>query len=99
MGLPDRNGVTMRTTLSSEGQLTVPEAVRAELGLQVGDDFEVAITDDGTVLLRPVKTIPPSQAWFWTSEWQRGEYEATQDIARGNVRTFKSGEAFLASLH
>ncbi len=88
----------MRATLRNEGQLTVPEAIRRELGLEVGDDLELAVTDDGTVLLRPVKTIPSNQAWFWTSEWQHGEHEATQDIVRGNIRTFSSGEAFLESL-
>ena len=31
------------------------------------------------------------QDWFWTSEWQRGEYEASLDIEGGQLsRTLKS---------
>ena len=29
--------------------------------------------------------IRKGQEWFWTSEWQKKELEADQDIARGRV--------------
>lgn len=41
---------------------------------------------------------PTSQAWFWTEEWQAGEHEVDQEIARGEVRDFESGEEFMAYL-
>jgi antitoxin PrlF len=88
----------MRAKLRSQGKLTIPLSIRAALGLEVGDDVEFALTDDGSVILRPLKTVPDSQAWFWTSEWQRGERDASEDIAAGKVRTFASSESFLASL-
>jgi antitoxin PrlF len=40
----------------------------------------------------------PDQAWFWTPEWQAGEREATEQIARGEGHAYLSDEAFLASL-
>ncbi|WP_156001588.1 hypothetical protein [Streptomonospora sp. PA3] len=29
--------------------------------------------------------IPADQRWFWTEEWQRGEREASQEIAAGKT--------------
>ena len=30
--------------------------------------------------------IPKDERWFWTSEWQRKEREADEDIAQGRSR-------------
>jgi hypothetical protein len=42
--------------------------------------------------------INPSQAWFWTEEWQAGEREVDANIAAGNLIHFASDEDFLAAL-
>ena len=42
--------------------------------------------------------IDPTQAWFWTTEWQAGEREADEDIAAGRVERFESDEEFQAAL-
>ena len=86
-----------RTTLRNKGQLTVPEEIRKAARLEAGDPIEVELTEDG-ILLRPLKTIDASQAWFWTPEWQAKEREASAAIAEGRVRVFASDEGFLASL-
>lgn len=44
-----------------------------------------------------VDTREPGQTWFWTSEWQAGEDEATRDIAEGRVEVFETADDFLAS--
>ena len=31
-----------------------------------------------------------SQVWFWTEEWQAGEREVDEHIARGELTTFDS---------
>jgi AbrB family looped-hinge helix DNA binding protein len=85
-----------RTTLRSKGQLTVPDEIRKAARLEPGDPIEVELTEDG-ILLRPLKTIDPSQAWFWTPEWQAKEREADAEIAAGRVRYFGSDEEFLAA--
>ena len=36
------------------------------------------------------KPIDPSQAYFWTEEWQKGERKADDDIKAGRVKRFKS---------
>jgi len=41
------------TTLSSKGQVTVPRAVREQLGLQAGDKIAWSLLSNGTVVLRP----------------------------------------------
>lgn len=49
-------------------------------------------------LERP-KQIPKDQAWFWTDEWQAGEREVDEAIARGEVETFDNVEDLIADLH
>lgn len=50
------------------------------------------------ILPRPCKAIDATQAWFWKSDWQAGEREASEDIAAGRVASFASDEEFLDSL-
>jgi hypothetical protein len=40
----------------------------------------------------------PSQAWFWTPQWQAGEQEADADIAAGRTTYYGSEEEFFAAL-
>ena len=48
--------------------------------------------------MRPKKLIDADQAWFWTEPWQRGEREASDDIARGRVRRSKDADECIESL-
>ncbi len=41
------------TTLTSKGQVTIPKAVRDELGLREGDRVAFRVLDDGTVVVEP----------------------------------------------
>jgi antitoxin PrlF len=86
---------TSRGTLRERGQLTLPTDIREALHIQAGDDVEFQVVGDGIVTLRGLKMVPAEQAWFWTHSWQRGEREATNDIASGNVETFQDDESFL----
>ena len=40
-------------TLTSKGQVTIPKAVRDELGLRVGDRVAFRVLEDGTVVVEP----------------------------------------------
>lgn len=42
----------MTTVLSQKGQLVLPAAIREQLHLSPGDDFEVTIEDEDTITLR-----------------------------------------------
>ena len=85
------------TKVRPKGQITLPDGVRKAARLSEGDYLEISV-ERGAIVMRPKKLIDADQAWFWTDEWQRGEREASEDIARGRVRRSDSGDAFLDSL-
>ena len=86
---------TRRSTLRDKGQLTLPSEVRSALHVDSGDEIEFRVLDSGDVVMRGLKMIPADQAWFWADSWQRGERQASEDIARGAVETFKDDQSFL----
>jgi len=45
------------STLSSKGQITVPQEIRNRLGLSTGDRVEFVVEDDRTVI-RPIRSAP-----------------------------------------
>jgi AbrB family looped-hinge helix DNA binding protein len=51
------------TTLSARGQVVIPSEVREKLGLRKGDDFLVLNSDDGDILLRPIRRGPRKTLW------------------------------------
>lgn len=62
-------------TLSSKGQIVLPQEIRRMLGLQEGDRFEVSLQDE-KVLLTPVRA---ERATGW-QRW-RGELAGTNALA------------------
>jgi AbrB family looped-hinge helix DNA binding protein len=44
-------GFTMRTTVSTKGQVVVPSRIRRKLGLQPGDTLEVRVEGQHIVLI------------------------------------------------
>ena len=89
----------MRTTLRQKGQITLPAEIREALHVEDGDEIEFELTSDGRVLMSGLKMIPADQAWFWSEAWQAGEQEASDQLARGEGRVFKTSEDFLKSLN
>jgi AbrB family looped-hinge helix DNA binding protein len=86
-----------RAKLRDKGQLTLPPDVRTALGVAEGDIVEFEV-QDGCVTLHGWKMIPAEQAWFWTESWQRGEREASEDIAAGRTVVHKSADEFVSRL-
>jgi len=76
--------------IRSNGQITLPTAVRRRAGLKEGDLLEVVLDDDGSVHLIPKIAIDRSQAYFWTERWQAGERDAEEDLRAGRTRSFES---------
>ena len=70
-------------------QVTIPENVRAQVPLQVGERVEVEARE-GEIVIRPVIEVPRGQAWFWSKEWQERIARSRKDIEKGNVKIFKS---------
>ena len=44
----------MTTVLSQKGQIVLPGAIRDQLHLHAGDDFEVTVEDEDTITLRRI---------------------------------------------
>ncbi len=55
-------------------------------------------TQEGRVRRSTKQREDPSDAWFWTPEWQKGEREADADIKAGRVYQAKNVEDLIASL-
>lgn len=64
------------------------------------DRLPAEAIDDVAILLEAIadERIDPTQAWFWTSEWQSKEREADDDLAAGRGTTFASDDELLAAL-
>ena len=77
--------------------ITLPTWLIHRFHVSVGDFVRLEETKDG-VLLKPAKLIDPSQAYFWTKEWQAGEQEAEEDIRRGRIKKFKSVKELMRDL-
>jgi hypothetical protein len=60
-----------------------------------------AINEHSAVTIRPItpEGTDPSQAWFWTPEWQAGERAVDEEIAAGQVQTFDDVDALFAHLN
>ena len=77
--------------------ITLPMWLMQHFRIGAGDFVRLEETKQG-VLLRPAKLIDPSQAYFWTKEWQEGERDAEADIRAGRVKTFKNVKALMKDL-
>ena len=77
--------------------ITLPLWVIDQFHVSAGDFVRLEQTKDG-VLMKRAKLIDPSQAYFWTPEWQAGEREAEKDIHRGRVKAFTSVKELLKDL-
>jgi AbrB family looped-hinge helix DNA binding protein len=65
-------------------QVSIPKAVRDQIGLTEGDLIEVEARD-GEIVMIPKKLIDADQAWFWTKEWQDGEREVDAELRAGRI--------------
>lgn len=85
------------TKVTRHGQITIPAALRKQVGIEEGDLVELQIVDD-YIVLTPKKLIDKSQAYFWTTEWQEAERQAQADIEAGRIKEFASVDELFADL-
>ena len=57
-------------------QITLPASVRRKLPIRIGDPIDISVRGGYEIVIRPLKTIKASQAWFWTRAHQEAEREA-----------------------
>jgi AbrB family looped-hinge helix DNA binding protein len=88
---------TTYLTLDKKGRTTLPEEVRAALGVGPGDFVLLDRTERGTYELVPADLVPRDQLWFYHPEMQARVREAEAEISRGATHR-ASGEEFLQRL-
>ena len=81
-----------------KAQVTLPQSVRQELGIEEGDYLDIQVRS-GEIVLKVKKLVDKEQAWFWTRRWQEGEKEAEEDIRAGRVHGFETFEEGIDFLH
>jgi len=72
------------TKVKRNYQITIPQSLRKKINLAVGEYVELD-SEDGMIVMRPVKVIHRGSEYFYTKEWQEGEAEADQNIKNGDV--------------
>jgi AbrB family looped-hinge helix DNA binding protein len=85
-------------TVDRKGRATLPEEVRASLGLGPGDFVLLERTDRGTYELVPAALVPRDQLWFHHPEVQRRIRKAEDDLAAGRTQVTNSAEEAQALL-
>ncbi len=88
-------------TLDQKGRTTVPEEIRAALGVEPGDFILLERTERGTFELVPATLVPNDQLWFHHPEMQARVARAESDFAAGRstrTQTPEEAQAFLDSL-
>lgn len=82
--------------IRDKGQVTIPAQIREAAHLEPGDPVSFEVVEEG-ILLRPQKVIDATQAWFWSSAWQRREAEADADRDAGRFTRFESDDELVAA--
>jgi AbrB family looped-hinge helix DNA binding protein len=88
-------------SLDRKGRATLPEEVRAALGLRPGDFVLLERTGRGTFELVPAALVPRDQLWFHHPEIQAKVRQAEADIAAGRATittTPQEAQSFLDRL-
>jgi bifunctional DNA-binding transcriptional regulator/antitoxin component of YhaV-PrlF toxin-antitoxin module len=84
--------------IDRKGRITLPEEVRAVLGVGACDFILLERTDRGTFELVPATLVPNDQLWFHHPEMQARIARAEEDSAQGRstrTETPEQAQAFL----
>ncbi|OGX39614.1 MAG: hypothetical protein A3C53_06060 [Omnitrophica WOR_2 bacterium RIFCSPHIGHO2_02_FULL_68_15] len=83
--------------LQKNKNITLPMWLIRRFRIAAGDFVRLQETREG-ILLKPGKLIDPSQAYFWTKEWQQGEREVEEERRQGKVKRFRSMKELVKDL-
>ena len=92
------NTMSELVQVRKKAQVTLPQLVRQELGIEEGDFLDIHVRR-GEIVLKVKKLVDKEQAWFWTNRWQQGEKEAEADILAGRIKDFRDAGEAAAFLH
>jgi hypothetical protein len=83
--------------LQKNKNVTLPTWVIQRFHVGPGDFLRLQETQAG-VLMKPGRMIDPSQAYFWTKEWQEEERKVERERHRGKVKRFRSMKELVKDL-
>jgi hypothetical protein len=105
MPTPRTRNQDKATRVRRKKQLTLPESVCVEMGIEVGDTFTVSRVkraqkiSKGAIVLTPSSTMEKAHPWS-EEEWKQKIQEAKKDIAAGRMQgPFESAEEAIGFLH
>lgn len=84
-----------RARFSKRSQITIPKKIVEALQLQEGDELDVELDQQGRIVIEPTVSIPKSQAFYWTKEWQEAEEVAEEQKKYGDIPEPLEGEDFV----
>lgn len=87
----------MLLRIRKNAQITLPAGIRKAVHLEDGDVLDCE-AKEGRIILTPKKIVDKTDAWFWTSDWQKAEAEAQKDIDSGKVKEFDSADDLIEDL-
>lgn len=91
--------IKTKTFIRDHYLITLPKEVRKIVPVEIGDPIEIAVSDDGEISIRLLKTVEASQAWFWTKEHQQAEREAEKELRAGKAKLAKSARKLIDELN
>lgn len=91
--------VIAKTFVRKHYLITLPQEIRKSVSMEVGDPVEIVLSDEGEILLHPLKTVDASQAWFWTKKHQEAEKEAEKELKEGRAKSAKSARHLIHELN
>ena len=86
------------TVVRQHYQITLPADVRKRTAIRIGDPVDITLREDGEIVVKPLKTIQASQAWFWTKTHQMAEHEAETERRTGKITHAKSAKHLIRRL-
>ncbi len=86
----------IHSAVQPDGQLAVPPRLRKSL--PIGTLLSWQVNKNGTYTLTPAGDVG-NDAWFWTPEWQEGEYEVDLEPEAGNYTVDQSAQEALDGLN
>ncbi len=78
--------------MGSNGHITIPKEYITKLGLSQNTLVDVHIEGDRLIIEQQI-SIPKSQEYFFTKDWQKEEFEAQKDIQNGQITKTDNLEA------
>lgn len=91
--------VITKTFIRKHYLITLPKEVRKNVHMEIGDPVEIVVSDKGEILIKPLKVIENSQAWFWTKAHQEAEREAEKELKENKAKPAKSAKHLIHELN